>query len=479
MKKILYLLASILLSLPIQAQNELTIDKEKMQEADVNLGGKSGVDFIARTKDLIIKTNNPSDAIPEAKSNGKGEYIYSMLLDITTSKERRFNISRKGTTFMTDPLVKKGLKPNHKLTFLVEGLASWQTFLELVKQSMHGAAHFVQGEACIEFTTELSDLKVEPSKHLKYKINHSKSATGANVIQVIIDTHALKANKEGNQAVYQDILKNTIKVYGEGTNVVQMPAADMETVGSNVKIPYTVSPAIKTAFKEATFDELITTAREYWADYPQHAESSFYDAARIAYDKALGHKDCPQGQLEAIRAERDTMASIRRTTYLMEMADKKARQFESEKGFESDEVYRYLGGEARFADRILQYHPEIKKVQQIRDELIARLQKHPKGQNVTEEVVTKQRETLSGRVSFKNEYMAMPFSKMRVYATTSPTIQSGQSHYIGKVNEDGTYSVVKPDNIKPLYIYVTGEKDNAHLVNEGQTRLDIVVKDKY
>lgn len=476
MKKILFLLIGFLVSLHIQSQNELTIDKEKMQEADVNLNGKSGVDFIARTKDLIIKTNNPSDAVPKAKLNAKGEYVYSMLLDVSSSKERRFNISRKGTTFITEPLVKKGLKPNHRLTFLVEGLASWQTYLELVKQSLHGAAHFVQGEACIEFTTELSDLKIEPSKNLKYKINHSKSASGANIIQVIIDTHALKSIKEGNQTIYQEILKNTIKIYGEGTNVVQMPAEDMETVGSNVKIPYTVSPAIKTAFKEATYDELITTAREYWMDYPQHAESSFYDAARVAYDKAIEHKDCPQAEREAIRAERDTMASIRRTTYLMEMADKKAVQYEQEKGFDSDEVYRYLGGEARFADRILKYHPEIKKIQQLRDEIITRLQKHPKGQNVTEQIVTRQRETLSGSVSFHNKYMAIPFNKLRIYATSSPKIQSGQSHYIGKVNDDGTYKIVKPDHIKPLYIYVTGEKDNAHYVQEGLTQLNIEIR---
>ena len=44
---------------------------------------------------------------------------------------------------------------------------------------------------------------------------------------------------------------------------------------------------------EKSFDELLAIAREYYTNYPSHTESSYYDAARIAYDNAINHNDCP------------------------------------------------------------------------------------------------------------------------------------------------------------------------------------------
>ncbi len=227
---------------------------------------------------------------------------------------------------------------------------------------------------------------------------------------------------------------------------------------------------------EKSFDEILAIAKDYYKEYPSHTESSYYDAARIAYDNAINHNDCPQNIRESIREERDSMASIRRNTYLIEAAEAKAKQFEKEKGFTCDEVYKYLSGEVRFADRILRYHPEITGIQFLRDKVVTRLQGHPKGQNVVEKTVIKERETLSGIISFKNEFMAIPFKNMQVFATSSAKIKGGESRKIGNINADGSYKVVKPIGISPLYIYVTGEKDNAHYVPEGTTIMNIEVK---
>lgn len=226
----------------------------------------------------------------------------------------------------------------------------------------------------------------------------------------------------------------------------------------------------------ASYDELISIAKEYYDNYPKHIESSYFEAARLAYDKAIEHNDCPQDMRDAIRAERDTMASLRRNTYLIEAAETKAKQFEKEKGFNCDEVYKYLSGELRFANRILRSHPEITGINDIKEHVLARLQTHPKGQNIVETSVTMNRETISGSISFKNEYMAIPFQNMRVFATSTPNIKSGQSRKIANVKADGTYSAVKPDGIDPLYIYVTGEKDDAHYVPKGTTSMDIIIK---
>ena len=60
--------------------------------------------------------------------------------------------------------------------------------------------------------------------------------------------------------------------------------------------------------------------------------------------------------------------------------------------------------------------------------------------------------------------MSIPFNKLRVYASTTKNIQDSKSRIICKVNDDGTYSAVKPEGMDPLYIYVTGEKNEAHFV---------------
>lgn len=228
---------------------------------------------------------------------------------------------------------------------------------------------------------------------------------------------------------------------------------------------------------EKSFDDLLAEAKDYYNNYPSHTESSYYEAARIAYDNAINHNDCPHDLRQTFRVERDTMQSIRRNLYLIEAAKDKASQFEKSKGFESDEVYRYLGGIIRFSNRILKYHPEITGVQTIKDEAVAKSQQHPKGRiEDGTTTVTKYRPTISGIVSFKNEYMSFPFNKMRIYATSTEKIKDSSSRVIGKVNDDGTYKVVRPVDMDNLYIYVTGEKDKAHYVAPDASVIDIVVK---
>ena len=230
------------------------------------------------------------------------------------------------------------------------------------------------------------------------------------------------------------------------------------------------------------FDELLADAEEYYKGYPSHTDFGFFEAAQLAYKAAFDHNDCPLDTREVIRTKRDSLLSIRNGIYLIEQTAKKAELLEKEKGFESVEVYKRLGAQLNYADKLLTVHPEMNGVKALREQLVRRIQTHPQGkmQTGTETVIHK-RETLSGTVSFKSKYMALEFSQMRVYATTSRTIKGAKSRIIGKVNNDGTYSVVKPVDennrpVSPLYIYVTGEKDEAHYVPEGTTTMDIIVK---
>ena len=231
-----------------------------------------------------------------------------------------------------------------------------------------------------------------------------------------------------------------------------------------------------------TFDELLADAEEYSKSYSTHTDFGFFEAAQLAYKAAFDHNDCPHDTREVIRTKRDTLLSIRNNIYLIEQTAKKADQIEKQKGFESAEVYKRLGAELNYANTLLAVHPEMTGVQALKEQLVSRLQRHPMGQEQTgTETVVHKRETLSGTVSFKSKYMATEFDRMRIYATTSSNIKGAQSRIIGKVNDDGTFSVVKPVDesnrpISPLYVYVTGEKDEAHYVPEGTTTMDIIVK---
>ena len=222
-----------------------------------------------------------------------------------------------------------------------------------------------------------------------------------------------------------------------------------------------------------TFEELIDIAHEYSRNYPEHTESSYYLAGVTAYDQAIGHNDCPQAERDAIYEERNRLAAIRKTAYFRERSDTLARKAEAEKGFESDETYKYLSGEYKFISKLVEEHPEVPGFGTIMEEVRQRLLKHPKASDVVRQEVTMQRQQITGRVSFKNEYEAIPFNTLNVYASPTSKIDSKNCRLIGHVKADGTFIIVIPDDMK--YIFVDGEKKNAHLVSPSDTTLDIII----
>lgn len=222
-----------------------------------------------------------------------------------------------------------------------------------------------------------------------------------------------------------------------------------------------------------TFEELIDIAREYSRNYPEHTESSYYLAGVTAYDQAIGHNDCPQTERDAIYEERNRLAAIRKTSFFRERSDTLARKAEAEKGFESDETYKYLSGEYKFISKLVEEHPEVSGFGTIMEEVRQRLLKHPKASDIVRQEVTMQRQQITGRVSFKNEYEAIPFNTLNVYASATSKIDPKNCRLIGHVRANGTFTIVVPDDMK--YIFVDGEKKNAHLVSPSDTTLDIII----
>lgn len=508
----------VICSVTTRAQQMITISQNaSMTQNITTLNGKAGVVFVANSDDMVITTNiNKDPQSPKAIKAGN-LYRYEMEIDISGSSFRTFTVAKYGTT-NSQKTDKVKLIPNKQLYFKIDQVENGID-LKLDPNSEMGWINGKKGMALIVFNSKIKltincpNLKHDPIRsgrgvagtYLDSLIfdatQFAELAQKESILSEELETANKRMAKEAetmDDATY-DALKEKIpqlteklnnisnqlanllkiEVYGEKTNKMILDYNQVKGMSPMSLLRYNivVLNETKVVLKEETFEEALAVAKKRYQEYPKHTETSYYDATREAYDKVLKHKDCPENIREAIRAERDTIASIRRNTYLMDAAEAKAEQFEKEKGFNCDEVYRYLGGVVRFADRILQYHPEITGIQTIKDNVLKRLKQHPKSMKEDgTEVVLRQRETISGTITFKNKYMAIPFEKMRVFGIDTPKIKNGKSRIIGKVNPDGTYSVVKPDNIKPLYIYVTGEKDNAHYVSDGENQLDIVVK---
>ncbi len=508
------------LSFTAKAQSNDVLSVEwKNRTPNTSLGGKAGVIFIGESNDYVITSSDKSDGECQTPYKIGDRYEYRMTINLNGKKNvsRTFTVTKRGTPYQGKS-EQKDVVADFNSTYII---AEVNTKIGSNESVSDGTYLMEKGNtpvlACIEITVPQDlNLNVNVNKALNAEI--SKTAKAGNIVySLVFDTRRFsqlqavvndlnkqlseleaKANSEKDENVkkqlwaQQDRIQDTllvqaeadlanaavITIEGKGVNTLTIDPSKVRNLRPKAQLLYGVVVVEKEVIKERalTFEEALAVAKDKYKDYPKHIESSYYDAAREAYDKVLAHKDCPLDVREVIRAERDTMASLRRNTYLIEAADAKAKQFEKEKGFNCDEVYKYLSGELRFANRILSSHPEITGINDIKEHVLARLQTHPKGQNIIETTVTKQRETISGTISFKNEYMAIPFQNMRVFATSSPKIKGGQSRKIANVKADGTYSAVKPDGIDPLYIYVTGEKDDAHYVPQGTTSMNIIVK---
>lgn len=485
-----YIIVLLLVCLSASLSYAQTIICEKQGSTAAQLGeGNAAVSFVSTQSDWVIKPIKGDTEQPRSKTSDGKKYIYEFQMNVSKDHERTYILGRKGSA-ITDQCVVKSLRPGIRVTFNLEEQADTLNRIE-AKLSSSTGVYPVEGKACVEITTSVKQLEVMTG----WPKEETISANGAKIINIFVDVQQLnrmEAKRDSLSAVmkrledaddYENMegVMNTINKLEDDYDAL----AELTIGGQGIKgVPIQLTDlSVKEKRRYAvisiseTFESLLAHARDMYAEYPLHTDYNYYEAARIAYEKAINHNDCPHELREAIRAEQDTILSLRRKTFAIEKAAARVQKYEAEKGFESDEVFKYLGGQINVINMILKYHPEISQFVTIKQSLIERAQKHPQGKTLDGyESVTHQREKISGTISFKNEYMSIPFNKLRVYASTTKNIQDSKSRIICKVNDDGTYSAVKPEGMDPLYIYVTGEKNEAHFVPSGTTQMDIVIK---
>ena len=470
--------------------NAQTIICEKQGSTAAQLGeGHAAVSFVSSQPDWIIKPIKGDSEQPRTKTSDGKKFVYEFRMDVSKDHERTYILGRKGSA-ITDQCVVKSLRPGIRVTFNLEEQADTLHRIEAQLGASPGV-YPIEGKACVEITTSVKGLTVATD----WPLEESVSSNGARIINVIVniaELRQLELKRDSLSAVMKK-LEDTddyenMEVVMKATDELDKKynaCAELTIGGKGIKgIPIQLTDlSMKEKRRYAvvsiseTFETFLSNARDLFASYPSHTESSYYDQAKIVYEKAINHNDCPPSLRDSLRNEYKIMSSLRNKTYLVEASEAKANKAEKDYGFNNEGVFKYLVGAVKFANAILTSNPEITGYNDIKERLENRMKEHPLNKVKSgETVIMHKRETVSGKVSFKNPYMKIAFDKMRVFATSSPKIQEGQSRIVGKVNTDGTYSIVKPDGMDILYLYVTGEKDNAHYVAPGTTELNIIVK---
>lgn len=502
---IIGVLAAVSLTVSAQSNDVLSV-KWNGRTHDALLNGKAGVLFIGESDDYVITSSDKSDGECQTAQKVNGHYEYRMVIDLKDRKSdsRTFTVTKKRTPYQGKS-AQKDIKVDSVTIYIIEEI---KTKLGS-KEQIEGGTYFGEKgnkpvKACIEITIPQDlNLQVNVNKALNAE-KASVTKAGNVVYEVVFDTNrfsqleevvanyekqveeiAAKANAEkderAKQSLYkrEDYIKDTllaqakanladaaiITIEGKGVNTLTIDPNKIKDLKPKDKFLYGVVVVEKEVMKEYSFDELLAQAKKRYQEYPQHTDLAFYEGARTAYLGAINHKDCPDAMRAILQAECDSILSIRKCVSMYEQAHKLASQ--QERG--SNMEYKCLVVQLVNVKKLLRYHPEIEGFNSIRVRVESQKEKNPNNYK------TVQRQKVSGKISFANESDSEPFSSLTIFGSPVEKVDRKRSTRIGRVNSDGSYSVLIPDGVS--YIYVTGEK-KAHYIGGNREHLDIEIGGK-
>ena len=487
--------------LPSNAQQMITVSQNAAKTQNVStLNGRAGIIFVANSDDMIITTSINKDPQSPKPVKKRGKFYYELIIDVSASKARFFTIAKYGTT-NSQKTGKVILVPDKMLYFDIEQVENGID-LKLDPNTDMGWINGKKGEALIVFNSK-TKLTIN-CPNLKHTIRSGKSMAGTYLDSLIFDatqygdlvqresllsdeleTASKRMSQEAetmDDATFKKLSERIpqltqelndvsgqlaellkIEINGNATNVLTIDYNQVKFMKPMELLKYNIVVLNEVVIKEETFEEALETAQKRYREYPNHTDFNFYDGTMTAYNEAMSHKECPDHMRPSLQAEYDSIVSIRKWVNFYERASKLVKDADKD----SDNEYKYLGVELKAINHILKYHPEITGFETIKQNLRSQIHQHPKGTH------TVKRQRVSGRISFVDEAEQDSFSSLKIFASPTEKVNREQSDQIGKVNNDGTYSVLIPDKFS--YIYVTGEK-KAHYIGNGIDKLDIIIK---
>lgn len=466
----------------LKAQN-IVCKKQGVVKCENVLSNEALIVFVSQTSGWVVEPvmkqnikDTPKGVIPQATG-----FRYEFVADVSMDNERTFNITRKGSP-MRKILAVKGLARGTQVTYSVEEEIDSLGRIEL-QPNGNVSSYPKAGLALIEISSTISQLEI----NTPWEVKEIKNEAGARVISVIVnvaelqnckskidslalivengnfDEAMLKANDQKEQLEQWYLPRTVITLGGNGIKELPLELSDLH----EKELRRYAALAL-----QEDFNDLLQRARSMKAARSNHLDYGFYHAMISAYDQAIGHKDAPIAELESLQIERNEMAMLRKLIWQLDRADELAKEAEKQQGFESERVYKCLNARLNVTKQLIQEFPELQGVREVQRELEVSLRRHPHYYNHTEVVEVKQRQVITGTVEAGNNFYH-DIANLAIYRVEySGKIRSDSSKkLIGRVNADGTFKVVLPENTS--YILFEGEKHSRY-ISETDTDLGTI-----
>lgn len=464
-----------LLSAPaLQAQ---TIECKKQGSASASdvATGTAAVRFVSTQGDWVITPETKDTPRPVTRKGNK--YIYEFYAPLTANRESSFQMGRKGSA-ITDRCVAKGLRSGYRTTYELEELADTLRRIEVQHDDSPGG-YFVEGKAYVEFSTSIKDLDIESG----WQKTEKTSATGARIISFIIDVEQLNAMekslnsmKKELEALGDDYLNPRMEELDNSIQQAQEKLdkyASIRLGGKGIKGVEITLLGIRAKEKRRypvialteSYDELLRLAHSMWEERTQHTDANFYGKLCETYEKAINHKDAPKDQLNDLNFELDMVKTLRKDLFMAERFQQEIERAKEQYGENSEQVYKYLGGQYRAYSMVIDRFPEVEGVEQLRQATLEQMKKHPMGNNAEQITVTRHRQHITGRV-VKGDDFYLSIAGLGIYAVGSPQkVKSDTKRMrLGGVRPDGTFDFYLPKPVE--YIYFEGERYPHHITSE-------------
>lgn len=359
------------------AQDYFSVEGPKTN-ADASFADKAGFLFTSKSADLVISTNLKSDQQnPQGVKNAKGLYEYKMGLDVSSTKERNFTISKKGTAYRTS-VVKKSLKAGMRYDYTineVENYISLDPIGDLKELYTDNSTM-----SCIDFTTSLKNLKITFSSNLPATLTKKKAQSGADRYVLEINPKKLKelissADQKQQEfaamdkALYTDKTMELTEANMDRCDALQKEAEELagrkaealtievSVPGSNIK-SVTVDDATLSAMcrpaGKVSFSVTPKTQKEYvdrfFSQYGEllhqaesHKASRNYDLAQQFYESAAKAKDASATDKAAATQAAQKMSELAVfKTETDELADKLYQLTKSNQRVNKQELFKLI-----------------------------------------------------------------------------------------------------------------------------------------
>lgn len=300
-------------------QNEyITISEYPKANISKTMNGDCALMLLSKHSDLAVNVVNVKSKF-KVSIEGKtpeGLYMYLVRIDGSETRTPKIEISRRGSVYKAE--MTKTVNPDYIFGFKVDEVPNP---IRIDDQTTSNDARLNPKEAEVEFTTSISNLKIECDPELDAKIfaEKNKADNSITIYRVVIPVSVLdekrkkveeineqlaaldkKINDSPDEAdeedwsqldMLEEMLEmsisrfNTISnilIYADGTNHLSI---DISELGPRSKKSYAVLPLVveKNIF--------VTQCSAFMNEGARLFDKRDYKAAKVAYDNALSSKD--------------------------------------------------------------------------------------------------------------------------------------------------------------------------------------------